>query len=294
MSANRANPAHQKVSWLLATLLLGQVVLMSAYARDPDSEQSVLRTWVMAAFVPIAGAANSIVSSITGTVGSYADLRGAREENIALKEQIEELTRQLNESSENGAENVRLRAELGLPARSQYKSVAANVVSRNVTQWFRRFTIDRGTLDGVAKNMPVATTTGIIGRVIGVGPNYAQVQVITDINAGVGVMLQSSRTPGELKGLGSSPRCELRNIPASENVPIGELVVTTGLDRIYPKGLMVGVVERVEENPNAPWHTLVIRPSAPVDRAEHVLVLLVEQKDVEKELKPEETQSRSR
>jgi rod shape-determining protein MreC len=267
---------------------------MSAYARDPDSEQSVLRTWVMAAFVPIAGAANSVVSSITGTVGSYTDLRGAREENVQLKERIEVLTKELDGSLEKAQELERMRAELGLPARMPYKSVAANVVSRDVTQWFKRFTIDRGTLDGVAKNMPVATATGIIGRIIGVGPNYAQVQVITDINAGVGVMLQTSRTPGELKGLGTSPRCELRNIPSSEDVPIGETVVTTGLDRIYPKGLMVGTVERVEDNPNAPWHTLVIKPSAPVDRAEHVLVLLVEQKELQKEMKTEENQSRPR
>jgi len=68
-------------------------------------------------------------------------------------------------------------------------------------------------------------------------------------------------------------------------VPVGESVVTTGLDRIYPKGLMVGTIERVEDNPNAPWHNLIVRPSAPVDHAEHVLVLLVEQKDLKMEEK---------
>ena len=253
---------------------------MSAYARNPDSEQSVLRTWVMAAFTPVANAANRAVSAITGTVGSYTDLRHVRDENIALKQQLDQITQQLNDTAEKASELERLRLELGLPARPPYRSVAANVISRDVTVWFKRLTIDRGTLDGVSKNMPVATATGIIGRVISVGPNFAQVQVITDVNAGVGVMLQGSRTAGELKGLGTSPRCELRNIPSSEDVPVGESVVTTGLDRIYPKGLMVGTIERVEDNPNAPWHNLIVRPSAPVDRAEYVLVLLVEQKDL--------------
>ena len=270
---------------MLATLLLGQVVLMSAYARNPESEQSVLRTWVMAGFTPVANALNKALSAITGTVGSYADLRNVREENASLREQLDNITQQLNESSEKASQFEKLRAELGLPARPPYKAVAANVISRDVTLWFKRLTIDRGTLDGVTKNMPVATATGIIGRVISVGPNYAQVQVITDVNAGVGVMLQGSRTAGELKGLGTSPRCELRNIPSSEDVPVGESVVTTGLDRIYPKGLMVGTIERVEDNPNAPWHNLIVRPSAPVDRAEHVLVLLVEQKDLKMEEK---------
>jgi rod shape-determining protein MreC len=258
---------------------------MSAYARNPESEQSVLRTWVMAGFTPVASAANRVLSAITGTIGSYTDLRGVREENAALKQENDELTAQLNDISEKRSESDRLRAELGLPARPPYRTVAANVISRDVTVWFKRLTIDRGTLDGDSKNMTVATATGIIVRVISVGPNYAQVQVITDVNAGVGVMLQGSRTAGELKGLGTSPRCELRNIPSSEEVPVGESVVTTGLDRIYPKGLMVGTIERVEDNPNAPWHNLIVRPSAPVDRAEHVLVLLIEQKDLKMEEK---------
>jgi len=280
-----ANPSQQRAPWVLATLLIGQVVLMSAYARNPDSEQSVLRTWVMAGFTPVASAVNKVVSSITGTVGSYTDLRHVRDDNITLKQQIEELTQQLNESNEKASELEKLRAELGLSVRPPYRAVAANVISRDVALWFKRLTIDRGTLDGVAKNMPVATATGIVGRVISVGPNYAQVQVITDVNAGVGVMLRGSRTAGELKGLGTSPRCEMRNIPSSEDVPVGEAVVTTGLDRIYPKGLMVGTIERVEDNPNAPWHNLIVKPSAPVDRAEHVLVLLVEQKDLKMEEK---------
>ena len=268
---------------MLATLLLGQVVLMSAYARNRESEQSVLRTWLMAGLTPVANAASKALSSVTGTVGSYTDLRGVRQENAALREQLDEVTQQRNELAEKASQFDKLQAELGLPPRPPYKTVAANVISRDVSVWFKRLTIDRGTLDGVSRNMPVATATGIIGRVISVGPNYAQVQVITDVNAGVGVMLQGSRTAGELKGLGTSPRCELRNIPSSEEVPVGESVVTTGLDRIYPKGLMVGTIERVEDNPNAPWHNLIVRPSAPVDHAEHVLVLLIEQKDLKME-----------
>jgi rod shape-determining protein MreC len=127
--------------------------------------------------------------------------------------------------------------------------------------------------------MPVATAGGIVGRVISVGPNFAMVQVITDKHAGVGAMLQSSRAMGEIRGL-DNDRCELKNISTSEKVEVGESVVTTGLDRIYPKGLLVGTVESIEADPNAPWHKIVVKPAAPVDRIEHVLVLLVEPKDL--------------
>ena len=115
-----ANPSQQRAPWVLATLLLGQVVLMSAYARNPDSEQSVLRTWVMAGFTPVASAVNRVLSAITGTVGSYTDLRGVRQENAALRERLDEVTQLSNDRAEKESQFDKLQAELGLPDRPQY------------------------------------------------------------------------------------------------------------------------------------------------------------------------------
>lgn len=281
-----ASTSNQKAPWILAALLLAQIVLMSTNARNPESEQSIFRTWVMTVFTPIGKVIDSVVSSVTGGIGSYTDVRGAREENIRLKEEIEQLTAERNEAVERSAEYDLLRAQLALPARAPYREIAANVVARETNIRYRRLTIDRGTVDGIKVNMPVGTAVGIVGRVISVGPNWATVQVITDKHAGVGAMLQNSRAMGEVRGRDpEGPTCELQNIHASENVEVGEAVVTTGLDRIYPKGLVIGKVERIENDPNAPWHKIVVVPAAPVDRLEHVLVLLVEQKD----LKMEET-----
>jgi rod shape-determining protein MreC len=274
-----SNSAQNKAPWLLAILLLGQVALMSAYAKHPDSEQSVLRTWIMTPLSSIEKLANSVLGAITGTVSSYVDLKGARAENIELREKVEQLTAERNEAFERAAELDRLRTQLALPARADYRRLAANVISRDASTWFRRLTIDRGTLDGVKLNMPVTTAGGVVGRVISVGPNFATVQVITDKQAGLGAMLQESRAMGEVRGL-ENARCELKNISSSELVQEGEAVVTTGLDRIYPKGLLVGMIERIEIDPSAPWHKIIIKPAAPVDRIEHVLVLLVEAKDL--------------
>ena len=277
-----ANTAQHKAPWILAALLLSQVVLMSTYAKHPDSEQSVLRTWIMTPLSFVEKAANTVLGAITGTVGGYVDLKGARAENIELREKVEQLSAERNEALERAAELDRLRTQLALPGRAEYHKLAANVISRNPSAWFRRLVIDRGTLDGVRLNMPVATAGGIVGRVISLGPNYATVQVITDKQAGLGAMLQESRAMGEVRGLENSEnaRCELKNIPTSETVQEGESVVTTGLDRIYPKGLLVGTVERIEVDPNAPWHRIIVKPAAPIDRLEHVLVLLVEAKDL--------------
>lgn len=274
-----AKPAQQKAPWILAALLLSQVVLMSTNARRPDSEQSLLRVWIVTAFSPIVSVADSVLSSVKGVAGGYIDVRHAREENVELREKIEQLTAERNKALEQAAELDLLRKRLALPSRPPYPELAANVISRDASLWFRRLTIDRGTLDGVKRDMPVATAAGIVGRVISVGLNFAMVQVITDKHAGVGAMLQTSRAMGEVRGL-DNDRSELKNIPSSEAVEEGESVVTTGLDRIYPKGLLVGTVERVEADPNAPWHKIIVKPAAPIERVEHVLVLLVEQKDL--------------
>lgn len=274
-----ANTAQQKAPWILAALLLAQVVLMSTNARRPDSEQSVLRIWMVTALAPVVRVADSVFSSVKGAGASYIDVRHAREENLELREKVDQLTAERNKALERAAELDLLRTQLALPTRPQYRELAANVISRDASLWFRRLTIDRGTLDGVKRDMPVATAGGIVGRVISVGPNFAMVQVITDKHAGVGAMLQTSRAMGEIRGL-DNDRCELKNISTSEKVEVGESVVTTGLDRIYPKGLLVGTVESIEADPNAPWHKIVVKPAAPVDRVEHVLVLLVEPKDL--------------
>ena len=194
--------------------------------------------------------ANGVLSAITGTIASYMDLRGARAENMELREKNDQMTAEMN-GARAGRRAGLLRTQIALPSHPPYRQMAANVIARDSSNWFRRITIDRGTLDGVRLNMPVTTAGGMVGRVISVGPNFAMVQVITDKHAGLGAMLQNSRATGEVRGLDNA-RCELKNISTGETVQVGESVVTTGLDRIYPKGLLIGTVERIEATRRRP------------------------------------------
>jgi rod shape-determining protein MreC len=270
---------QQKAPWLLGLILFSQVILMSWMARRPDSDQSVLRAWVMAVLSPPVRGVNWVFGSVTGAVAAYVDLKGARARNVDLQTQVERLTEERDEARALAADNERLRAQLGLPSLPQYRRLSANVVSRDTSLWFRRLIIDRGTLDGVKLDLPVATATGIVGRVIAVGPNFAQVQVITDRHAGAGAMLVSSGEKGEVHGMDNG-RCELKDVSSAKEVSVGDSVVTTGQDGIYPRGLMIGTVEAVENDPNAPWHKIVVNPSAPTDRLDYVMVLLIEPKDL--------------
>ena len=282
-----ANPIQSKSHWVLAALLLSQLILMTVTAKDPDNEQSVLRTWTMTVLAPVLRVGDSALSTVSGAFSGWGELRRASTENVALREQVEQLTAEVNESREKAAQLESLRSSFGLPSSIGYTRVTASVIARDSSLWFKRLTIDRGTLDGVKRNMPVVTALGVVGRVITVGPNFAQVQVITDSNAGAGVMLQSTRAPGILKGMNNA-LCEVKNITSTEEVKEGETVVTTGLDRIYPKGLVVGIIERVENDANGPWKKIIVNPAAKVDRVENVYVLIIEPKDlkVEENLKP--------
>lgn len=274
-----AHPIQQRSHWLLAGLLVFQLLLMSLTAKNPDNEESLLRTWTLTVFSPVIKAGDAVLSGISGTVGGIGELRRASKENVALREEVERLTAELNETREKAAQLESLRSAYGLEGTPAYQRVNATVIARDTSLWFKRLTIDKGTLDGVKRNMPVVTAQGIVGRVISVGPNFAQIQVITDSNAGAGVMLQGTRAPGVLKGLNNA-RCEIRNINSTEEVNEGDKVVTTGLDRIYPKGLVVGTIERVENDANGPWKKIIVNPAAAVDRVENVFVLLVAAKDI--------------
>ncbi|MGH9764193.1 MAG: rod shape-determining protein MreC, partial [Blastocatellia bacterium] len=251
-----SNSVQQKSPWLLGLLLLSQVILMSVSARQRENDQSVLRTWLVTAVTPVLRGGEWVISGATGTVKGYVALRGARQENEQLRDQVQQLTQERDQARETAAEDARIRAQYGVPAETGYHEIAATVVSRDPSIWFRQLIVNRGTNDGVKIDMPVVTATGIVGRVVAVGPNFSTVQVITDRHAGVGAMLRNagataddpSQAPpmGEVYGLDNA-RCEMRSISSSENVPIGAAVVTNGLDRIYPKGLMVGTVESVQD-----------------------------------------------
>ena len=128
-----AKPTQQKAPWILASLLLSQAVLMSSHARHPDSEQSMLRTWVVTALAPIVHGADSVISSVKGVGASYVDLRHAREENQELRERVDQLTAERDKAIERGDQLASLRTQLALPEVPKYGELAANVTARDAS-----------------------------------------------------------------------------------------------------------------------------------------------------------------
>lgn len=264
---------------LLVILLVAQLLLMSSQARGQAREHSMLRGWLLTATFPIQKALGGAGSFFYNGWYGYFNLVGAREENTRLRTENEKMSQELFQLREKLAATERstqlLRAQEAIP----FKSIAAHVIARDGSVWFNQVIIDRGSLEGVKLNQAVITPGGIVGRVIGVGPKSAQVQLITDGYAGVGAQLADSRAYGEVKGMGKNT-CEMRNVSGLETVKEGEPIITTGFDGIYPKGLLVGYVEQLVLGGGAKNHQITVRPAAGLDRLEEVLVLQLTEQDL--------------
>jgi rod shape-determining protein MreC len=192
---------------------------------------------------------------------------------------LNEVETELHTARQAAAENERLRALLNLNEQTSIKSVPARVIARDPSVWFNTITINRGSSSGVEQNMPVVTPGGIVGRVITVGPWASQVMLITDEKAGAGAVvgqLGQSGALGSIRGRAdlNVALVEMRYVSGLEKVEVGDYVMTTGQDGIYPPGLNVGKVVDVKSGTATTAHQILIQPGAQLDHLEEVAVLL--------------------
>jgi rod shape-determining protein MreC len=264
--------------WLAVVLCVANFVLMAFDART-EGNQRVIRVWAQTTADFVQSPVTTVTNAVTGYFASIANLRSAQDENDALKQRIQELEVEVKAKEDLAAENTRLSQLLDLKGKSKYKVLTARIIGRDPSIWFDSSIIDRGSLDGVKINMPVVTNGGLLGRVTAVGPLTSQVDLLTRDKSGVGAVV------GEVSGsnalgvvVGSSKRdvLEMRYVAGSVEVQAGQSVYTTGQDGIYPAGLKVGEIVQAESGSATTPHKIVIRPTAGIERAQEVGVLLYE------------------
>ncbi len=203
---------------------------------------------------------------------SFVDLR---EENTRLEKERDDLRMQNDLYRELASTHARLRELLQVKESIRSPMAAAQVIGRDPTGWFESILIDKGTHAGLRLNMPVVDARGVIGRVVAVSPNYSKVLLIIDQNSAVDCLIQRTREKGILKGL-PSQRTRLHYVSRAADVAVGDKIVTSGLDRIYPKGLPVGEVTEIVDTPWEFFKDVRVKPSADFSKLEEVLVLLRE------------------
>ena len=277
MAVNRTQKEiRQRAPWWLVGLLFANLVLMSYDARDEVTKQRMIRVLAQAVAAPFQRATSGAGGAGVSFFQKIANWRTAAAENEQLKQRVAELESEARQARADRDENERLRALLDFKGKSQYGMVSASVIARDPSLWFNTVTINRGSSSGIELNMPVATPGGIVGRIIATSPWTAQIMLITDEKSAAGAVvgqLGNSSALGSIRGLGENGLLEMRYVSGLEEVKVGDYVVTTGQDGIYPQGLNVGTVVEVKSGSATTPHTIHIKPGARIDSLEEVAVL---------------------
>jgi rod shape-determining protein MreC len=268
---------RQKAPLWLIGLLLANVVVMAIDARDSHGQQKIVRVWTQTFASPIQNASSKAGGATSGFFRQILNFQSIAQENEQLKQRLAEVESELHNARVQATENDRLKGLLDLKEKATFETVPARVIARDASIWFNTITINRGTSSGVAVNMPVVSATGIVGRVISVSPWSSQVMLVTDEKAGAGAVvgqLGQSGALGSVRGRPDLGLIEMRYVSGMEKVALGDYVLTTGQDGIYPPGLNVGEIVDLKNGTATQPHQILIRPGARLDRLEEVAVLL--------------------
>jgi rod shape-determining protein MreC len=205
-----------------------------------------------------------------GFIPDYFELR---QENRSLRELNVTLSDEASRLREASLENIRLRRMLGLKERTPYRYVAANVVGKNLQLLRNTITIDVGSEDGVAVNMPIVSDAGLVGRVIGVSSGYAIGQVMLNKEFRASAKVQRGRVDGIVAWEGSG-HLRLRNVAKTLDVQPGDVVITSEYSSVFPAGIRIGVVAAIEHDPSSLFQNIDITPAVDFPRLEGVFVII--------------------
>ena len=263
--------AGRRARSLLVAAVLGHVLLISAQVGTPAGP-SLLRTTAVAVVTEFQEGSWVVAGALQSVWNGYAALRGVRQENARLSEENTSLHVQLQQARAGAAAAEQLRALLELRPTLSWKTTGAEVVAGSLSPDYRAITIDKGLRDGIARDMPVLNGAGVLGRVALPAGDTSAVQLIIDRSAAVAVRVERTRTEGIALGDGEG-LLRLEYLSATADITQGDVVVTAGIDGVYPPGLAVGRIDRVERAGTA-YRLVVIRPFADFSRLEAVLVLV--------------------
>src|SRR5271155_1025377 len=246
---------------LLAVSLIFQILLLAVQVRKPDGAR-LIRVWAVELLTPAERAGSWALDVVRGGWTGYIGLFRANRDNQKLHAQVGELTLRNSELEGRAAEAQRLAGLLEFrEAHADAPMLAARVIGGDAGAG-RAIYIDRGERDGVQPNMGVITPQGVVGKVLEVYSTTSQVLLLTDKNSGAGALLANSRTQGAARGSGG-PLLELDYVSSDQEVAAGERVLTSGMDRIFPKDLPLGVV--TDARPGNPFKQIQVRPAARLD-----------------------------
>ena len=268
---------HRNTATLVAVLFLQILALAVQIKRPADAgnpeagSTRLIRVWVVTAITPFERGFVNLTGLSNMVWSDYLYLRGVRDENHALKEELGRLRIEQAQLREDANQGRRLQALLAFQQEFISQTLAAQVLGSSGSDRSHILYLDKGTNDGVKEDMAVITPEGVVGKVLRADRNSSQVLAINDASSGVGAVLEKSRLQGVVKGTDAG-ELRLHYVMLDEKVEVGERVLTSGGDRIYPKGLPVGTVTEVRPGSDL-FFNLRVQPAAQLNRLEEVLIV---------------------
>lgn len=266
---------NYKKLFLLIVLVLITVMVMKVTALN-RGQLTPLEAAVKDIIAPLQQVTMTISRGLKGAVSFFASLGDQARENQELRAEIEVLNSELRRVEEHRVENRRLKELLEFKEFNieRYQLMTAVVIGRDPGNWFGTITVNRGLRDGVQRDMAVLVPVGLVGRVVAVSEHTAEVLLITDPRSGVGALVQQNRVPGVVEGVANRTGV-LRMIHIPKDAPVrrDQVVVSSGVGAIYPRGIGVGEVISIEDDPSGLFQIALIDPFVNFRRLEEVLIV---------------------
>jgi rod shape-determining protein MreC len=262
---------RERAGYLFLVVTLGHIILISAQLNS-SSGVPVLEQVTFGVFAEVQRSMTVVVSGVRHFWSGYVGLRDVREENAELKQQLADVQIQLQQQRALADRSRGLDRLLGLRERLTLNTVAAEVIALGATPDFRTMTIDKGSQQGLKSDMAIIAPAGVVGRVVVPSLRAAKVQLLIDRNAAAGALIERSRAQGVVVGAGDD-LLRLEYVSEIADVVVGDVVVTSGIDGIFPKGFIIGRVETVERSGRT-YRRITVSPAVDFSSLEEVLVVL--------------------
>lgn len=261
---------RSRAGYLLLIAIVGHVLLISARV-NAKSGVPILEALTFNAFAELQRGTSAVTGGVRRIWGNYVGLRQVRGENEVLRRQLDEAQIQIQEQRALADRSRGLEQLLELRDRLDLKTTAAEIIGAGTTPDFRTVTIDKGSGQGLRSDMAVVAPAGVVGRVVVPGARASKVQLLIDRNAAAGALIERSRAQGIVVGAGDS-RLRMDYVSAASDVVVGDVVVTSGIDGIFPKGFVIGRVDSVIKGGGT--REILIAPAVDFSSLEEVLVIL--------------------
>ena len=253
---------------LVVCLVISVVLFTVGVRTGEDGPLGAVRGAFQTVTTPVRLVGSAITMPFQGLGNIFSNLTADQATLSELQAENDELRSRNAELEEAEQTATRLQGLLDLQSSYNLQSTAAHIISGSSDSWSSTVTIDKGTSSGLSVGMPVTSSSGVIGQIVECGATSSTVLLVTDESSSVSAMVQSSRAQGMLDG-----EVRLDMIRTDPTVEVGDIVVTSGLGGVFPKGLPLGKVTSVEKNPGSMYYTIVVEPYAHTENAEEVLVI---------------------